>query len=138
MKYARFILRCVGCCCRVFHGLRRHFFLLAFVFSVVFVWVGRSIAEEQDDPSYFEQGLRLFFEWLVCHIIDLLWPQVMFLVDNLPVAALDKAESLAPLANAANGWIALDYAGAVAFVMVNFLLLYFVIRSAIKLVPTVG
>ena len=89
------------------------------------------------------QALKDWIEWLLCWIIDLVWPLAETVITAIPEDWMENATGAVSVAvdlvKIANAWVALDVAFTLLLAWLVFVLIVIAVKLAVKLfVPTVG
>lgn len=76
--------------------------------------------------------------WVICFLVDLFWPIIEGVIDQLPDFAVDMTEDVLDVFAYMNYWIALDVAFGWVVLLFTYSMIYIIVKLVIKAIPTVG
>ncbi|MEX0655459.1 MAG: hypothetical protein WD151_15150 [Phycisphaeraceae bacterium] len=82
--------------------------------------------------------LRNFAEWLVCWMVDLLWPMVETIAETIPEEWLKGSEALGYWLEVANHWLPMGVAASLLGVWFVFITIFIMVKMTLKILPWVG
>jgi hypothetical protein len=120
-----------GRCLRFF---RRRLFLHLGILGLSLLWFVSARAEDPPEDDGFWLGLlKGFAEWFLCFVLDTTWPVFIHVLELIPTASLESANSILVYLATANTYVAVDQTAICLVLLANYFMIYIVVRTVVKL-----